>query len=136
MTIPSSHESSSYKSAKSAVSLPFFDFARVSEMNENMLSETVRINAKLSATMQNLGKEWTEFVGARLHEDQQLLDTLRHCRTLPEIQHAYAEFWQNAFAQYGEEARRMMKISQGVVEETARAVQEQADTSAEIHRAA
>lgn len=134
MTSPSIHESSSYKPA---VSLPFFDFSRVSEINGNMLSETAKINAKLTATMQNLGKEWSEFVGARLHEDQQLLDTLRHCKTLPEIQHAYAKFWQDAFAQYGEEARRMMKISQGVVEETARAVQEQAEASAEeIHRAA
>ena len=133
MTTPSIHESLSYKPA---VSLPFFDFARVSEMNGNMLSETAKINAKLSATMQNIGKEWTEFVGARLHEDQQLLDTLRHCKTLPEIQHAYAKFWQDAFAQYGEEARRMMKISQGVVEETARAVQEHADASVDINRAA
>jgi hypothetical protein len=122
MTSPSSHESSSYKPA---ISLPFFDFARVSEMNE-----------KLSATMQSLGKEWTGFVGARLHEDQQLLDNLRHCKTLPDIQQAYAKFWQDAFTQYGEEARRMMKISQGVVEETARAVQEQADVSVELHRAA
>jgi Phasin protein len=131
MTIPSNHESYS-----PAVSLPFFDFARVSEMNGNMLSETAKINAKLSATMQNIGKEWSEFVGARLHEDQQLLETLRHCKTLPDIQQAYAKFWQDAFAQYGEEARRMMKISQGVVEETARAVQEHADVSAEISRAA
>lgn len=134
MTIPFSSESSSYKPA---VSLPFFDFARVSEMNGSMLSETAKINTKLSTTMQNLGKEWTEFVGARLHEDQQLLDTLRHCKTLPDIQHAYAKFWQDAFTQYGEEARRMMKISQGVVEETTRAVQEQAEASIEeVHRAA
>ena len=49
MTVSSSHESSSYKQA---VSLPFFDLARVSEMNGNMLSETAKINAKLSATMQ------------------------------------------------------------------------------------
>jgi phasin protein len=133
MSITPNYESSSHQPA---ASLPFFDFVRVSEMNGGMLTETAKINAKLSATMQNIGKEWTEFVGARLHEDQQLLDTLRHCKTLPEIQHAYAEFWQNAFSQYGEEARRMMKISQGVVEETARAVQEHADASVETHRAA
>jgi hypothetical protein len=133
MTITSNHQSPSYQPA---ASLPFFDFARVGEMNGNVMTETAKINAKLSATMQDIGKEWTEFVGARLHEDQQLLDTLRHCRTLPEIQHAYAQFWQNAFTQYGEEARRMMKISQGVVEETARAVQDHADASVETHRAA
>jgi hypothetical protein len=133
MSITSNYERSSHQPA---VSLPFFDFARGSEMNGNVLTETAKINAKLSATMQNIGKEWTEFVGARLHEDQQLLDTLRHCKTLPEIQHAYAKFWQNAFSQYGEEARRIMKISQGVVEETARAVQEHADASVETHRAA
>ncbi|MEH2513523.1 hypothetical protein V1291_004877 [Nitrobacteraceae bacterium AZCC 1564] len=133
MTNPSSHESSSYKTA---ISLPFFDFARVSEMNGNMLSDTAKINSMLSATMQDFCKEWTEFVAVRVDQNRQLLDTLRDCKTLPEIQHAYAKFWEDAFAQYGEEARRMMRISQGVVEETGRAVQKTADASADVSRAA
>lgn len=86
--------------------------------------------------MQQFSKEWTEFLAVRVHENQKLLNTVRDCKTLPEIQNAYAKFWQDAFAQYGEEARRMMKISQGVVEETERAVQKAADESARIDRAA
>jgi len=133
MATPSTHESSPYKAA---LSLPFFDFARVSEMNGNMLSDTAKINATLSATMQTYCKEWTEFVALRVHENRQLLETLRDCKTLPEIQHACIHFWQDAFSQYSEETSRMMKISQGVVEETGRAVEKAAEKSAHMNRAA
>jgi hypothetical protein len=89
----------------------------MSELNGKMVS---------SDTM-NLCKEWTEFLAVRVYASQQLLDTLRQCKTLPEVQNAYAKYWQDAFAQCGEGARRMiMKASQGVMEETARAVQETA----------
>ena len=133
MATPSPHESSSYKAA---LSLPFFDFARVSEMNGNMLSDTAKINATMSATMQTFCKEWTEFVAQRVHENRQLLETLRDCKTLPEIQHACIHFWQDAFTQYGEEASRVMKISQSVVEQTERAVEKAAEKSTQINRAA
>jgi hypothetical protein len=126
MNPPSSHESSSYKEA---ISPSFFDFARLSEMNVNMLSDTAKINATLSATMQDFYKEWTEFLALRAYANRRLLDTLRDCKTLPQIQNAYAKYWQDAFAECGEEAQRMMKVSQGVVEETGRAVQKAADKS-------
>ena len=133
MRTSSHHENSSHQAS---IQLPFFDFARMTEVNGNMLSDTAKINATLSATMQTFCKEWTEFVAVRVHENRQLLETLRDCKTLPEMQHAYAKFWQDACTQYGEEASRMMKISQGVVEETERAVQKAADKSAHINRAA
>jgi hypothetical protein len=55
-------------SSKFPDSVPFFDFAGL-----------MKQNSKLSTTLQALGKEWTEFVGARLHEDSQLFQTLREC---------------------------------------------------------
>ena len=36
----------------------------------------IQQNSKLSTTLQALGKEWTEFVQARLREDSRLLKTL------------------------------------------------------------
>ena len=53
--------------------VPYFNFAGL-----------VHQNSKLSTTLQALGKEWTEFVQARLSEDSQLLQTLGQCRGLPE----------------------------------------------------
>jgi Phasin protein len=106
-------------SGKLPDSVPFFDFAGLLEMSRNTMTETVKQNSQLSTTLQALGKEWSEFVGARLHEDSQLLQTLRECRELPSMQRAYVQFWQKALSQYGEETQRLMRITQGAMEEAA-----------------
>jgi hypothetical protein len=66
--------------------IPLFDFAGL-----------MKQNAQVGTTLQALGKEWTEFVGARLHEDSQLFQTLRECRELPSMQRAYVQFWEKLF---------------------------------------
>jgi hypothetical protein len=86
--------------------MPFFDFAGL-----------MKQNSKLGTTLQALGEEWTEFVGARLHEDAHLLQTLRECRELPSMQRAYVQFWEKAVSQYSEETQRLMRITQGAMEE-------------------
>ena len=111
-------------SGKFPDSVPFFDFAGLVEMSRNTLTETAKLNSKLSTTLQALGKEWTEFVGARLHEDSQLLQTLRECRELPSMQRAYVQFWEKALSQYGEETQRLMRITQGAMEDAAHIAQE------------
>ena len=111
-------------SGKFPDSLPLFDFAGLVEMSRNTLTETAKLNSKLSTTLQALGKEWTEFVGARLHEDSQLLQTLRECRELPSMQRAYVQFWEKALSQYGEETQRLMRITQGAMEDAAHIAQE------------
>jgi Phasin protein len=116
-------------SGKFPNSVPFFDFAGLIEMSRNTLTETVKQNSKLSTTLQALGKEWTEFVGARLHEDSQLLQTLRECRELPSMQRAYVQFWEKALSQYGEETQRLMRITQGALEEAAHIAQERIEAT-------
>jgi hypothetical protein len=100
-------------SGKFANSVPFFDFAGL-----------MKQNSELSTTLQALGKEWAEFVGARLHEDSQLLQTLRECRELPSMQRAYVQFWEKALSQYGEETQRLMRITQGAMENAVHTEQE------------
>jgi hypothetical protein len=116
-------------SGKFPDSVPFFDFAGLIEMSRNTLTETEKQNSKLSATLRALGKEWTEFVGARLHEDSQLLQTLRECRGLPSMQRAYVQFWEKALSQYGEETQRLMRITQGAMEDAAHIAQEQIEAT-------
>ena len=100
-------------SGKFSDSVPFFDFA-----------ELMKQNSKLSTTLQALGKEWTEFVRARLHEESQLLQTLRECRELPSMQRAYVQFWEKALSQYGEETQRLVRITQEAMEDAAHIAQE------------
>jgi hypothetical protein len=100
-------------SGKFPDSVPFFDLAGL-----------IQQNSKLSTTLQALGKEWTEFVGARLREDSRLLQTLRECKELPSMQRAYVQFWEKALSQYQEETQRLMRITQGAVEDAAHIAQE------------
>jgi len=116
-------------SGKLPDSVPFFDFAGLIEMSRNTLTETARQNSKLSTTLQALSNEWTEFVGARLHEDSQLLQTLRECRALPSMQRAYAQFWEKALSQYEEETQRLMRITQGAMEEAAHIAQQRIEVT-------
>ena len=116
-------------SGKFPDSVPFFDFAGLIETNRKTLTETAKLNSKLSTTLQALGKEWTQFVGARLHEDSQLLQTLRECRALPSMQRAYVQFLEKAFSQYGEETQRLMRITQGAIEEAANIAQERIEVT-------
>jgi hypothetical protein len=116
-------------SSKIPHSVPFFDFAGLIETSRNTLTETAKHNLKLSTTMQALGKEWTEFVGARLHEDSHLLQTLRECKELPSIQRAYVQFWEKAFSQYEEETQRLLRIANGAMEEAAHIAQERIEAT-------
>src|SRR3984893_8996065 len=120
-------------SGKLPDSVPFFDFAGLLEMSRNTMTETVKQNSQLSTTLQALGKEWSEFVGARLHEDSQLLQTLRECRELPSMQRAYVQFWEKALSQYGEETQRLMRIAQGAMEDAAIAQEHIEATNGNAH---
>ncbi len=104
--------------------MPFLDFAQLSAMNGNFLAETGKLNARMSVTLQNMGKEWVEFVGARLTEDNHLLHSLRDCKSMSEAEQVYAQFWQTAFKQYGEEAQRLVGIAQSAMEETTNLIQQ------------
>ena len=85
MTSTSSNNISSQAFANVA---PLFDFSRFNEMNSNMLAETGKLNARFNTTLQNIGKEWGEFVGTRLSEDNHLFQTLQTCKSLSEAQQA------------------------------------------------
>ena len=111
-------------SGKFPDSMPFFDFAGLIETSRNTLTETAKQNSKLSTTLQALGKEWTEFVQARLREDTRLLQTLGECKELPSMQRAYTHFWEKALSQYEEEAQRLMRITRGAAEDATHIAQE------------
>lgn len=122
--------------SKVAETIPFPDLARVSEMNGTMLNEIAKFNAQVSTNMQSVGKEWSEFVGMMLREDAQLFRSIHDCRSLQDLQQVYAQFWQTAFTQYGEEAQRMMKLTQGTVEDATRNARELRDTVIHTDKAA
>lgn len=133
MTTPSNNDNAFKKVAET---IPFPDLARVSEVNGTMLNEIAKFNAQVSTNMQAVGKEWSEFVGMRLREDAQFFRSIHDCRSLQDLQQVYAQFWQTAFTQYGEEAQRMLKLTQGTVEDVSRTAREIRDTVIHTDKAA
>lgn len=105
-------------SGKLPDSVPFLNFVGL-----------IQQNSKLSTTLQALGKEWTEFVQARLREDTRLLQTLGECKELPSMQRAYTHFWEKALSQYEEETQRLMRITQGAMEEAAHIAQQRIEVT-------
>ena len=61
--------------------------------------------------MQQLSKEWFGFVIKRLHEDIELFHAI-HAPVVAGFAGLYPVL-QDAFAQYGEQMKRMMHIAQG-----------------------
>ncbi len=83
--------------------------------------------------LQNFFQEWFEFVDMRMRQHMHLAQSIQGCRSLPDLQQAYTQFWQNTLTQYGEETRRMLLITQGAVDEASHVAQEIGDTKATLH---
>ena len=98
------------------VSAEKFSFGRVNpgELNENALTESTKLQGGMF--LQNFVHEWFEFFGKRTRQQMRLIKTIQGCQSLPDLQQAYSEFWQNAFTQYAEEPRRMLQITQEAVD--------------------
>jgi hypothetical protein len=84
------------------------------ELNANALPENTELQK--SMFLQNFVDEWFEFLGKRTRQQMHLIETIQGCQSLPDVQQAYSEFWQNAFTQYAEEPRRMLRIAQEAVD--------------------
>ncbi|WP_424629616.1 hypothetical protein [Bradyrhizobium sp. SYSU BS000235] len=87
--------------------------ANASELNENALTERAKLQE--SMIVQDFAHEWFEFFGERSRQQMLLMKAIQDCRSLPDLQQAYSEFWQNAFTQYIEEPRRILRITQEAV---------------------
>lgn len=107
--------------------------AGAGELNENVLTRGTEFNAQGSMVLQNILKEWFEFAGMRMRQHVHLSQAIQGCRSLPDLQQAYTQFWRNAFTQYGEETRRMLLITHGAVDELSHTALENGAPKATLH---
>lgn len=110
-----------------------FDRPPASELDEKVLTPSTKSDKQESTVLQNLFLEWFEFAGMRLSQHVHLIQTLQDCRSLPDLQQAYSQFWQNAYTQYGEETQRMLRMTRGAVDHAARAAHEGSAPQATLH---
>lgn len=71
-------------------------------------------NSTLSDTVQACQKECTGFWHLRLNENFALTTRLMGCRTIPEVQQAYADYWRRTAEQYGHEYSQMYHLMHDV----------------------
>lgn len=102
-------------------------------MNNNAQVESPKLNAQGSLFLQYLVHEWLEFVAKRTRQHMHIIKNIQSCRSVPDLQQAYGEFWQSAFTQYAEAPRRMMLVTQGGVDETSPGAQRNGVTNATLH---
>ncbi|MEH2513356.1 putative Zn-binding protein involved in type VI secretion [Nitrobacteraceae bacterium AZCC 1564] len=112
--------------------------ANAGEVDEKVLTGSTHfnaqgINAQGSMILQNLVQEWFEFAGMRMRQHMHLIETIQGCRSLPDLQQAYSQFWQNAYTQYGEKAQRMLLITQGAMDDASCAAHENGALEATLH---
>jgi len=73
--------------------------------------ETVKaFNATLNETVQACQKECAGFWRTRMTENLALSSRLMACRSLPEIQQAYVDYWRHTAEQYAKEYSQMFHI--------------------------
>ena len=67
-------------------------------------------NTTLNETVTACQSEATNFLQRRFHENLQLTSRLMSCRSIPEVQGAYTDYWQRTAEQYGDEYRQFFAI--------------------------
>lgn len=127
------HSSSESVSPAPSIASAPTGHASAGELNENARMESTSANAQGSVVLQNFVHEWFEFVGKRTRQHMHLIKTLQGCRSLADLQQAYGEFWQNAFTQYAEEPRRMLRVTEETRDDASHGAHGKGATQATLH---
>lgn len=109
------------------------NYSNTGELNENTTAASMKLNAQGNLVAQNLLREWLDFTGMRMRQHRHLTETLLGCRSFPDLQQAYTQFWQNAFTQYSVETRRMLLITQGALKDASHAPLENGASKETLH---
>lgn len=81
-------------------------------------------------------KEWLKFLQLRIKENLAMPGRLSCCRSLPEIQAVYADYWSRALGQYQDEFQTLTQTALGHSSETEKPVYRNGGTSLDVPRAA
>ena len=91
------------------------------------LAGAFKVNAQAQAGLGALGSEWQDFAGRQFKENIAFMQRLGRNRTPDEILAAYAQFWQKAVDEYGEEVTTLAKLATDVTTKLVTATQSVAD---------
>ena len=92
------------------------DVNPVSEVVNTAMRAATTLNRNLLDNFAAYQKEWLGFLNRRWRENLDVPTRLASCRTLPEVQQVYLDYWKRAAEQYGVEFRHLGEIAQTKLE--------------------
>ena len=98
-------------------------FEALMELNRPALTALAQMNGKVYDGIAAMNKNWVAFVNRRLKEDFAMPQQLAQCKTVRDMYGVYADFFQNAFADYQAEVEQMTKIGKNMADDTMQAIQ-------------
>jgi hypothetical protein len=104
------------------------------EHNRPALTAMAQMNGRVYDGIATMNKNWAAFVNRRLKEDLAMPKQLASCRTVQEMYGVYAEFFQNACADYQSEFEQMTKLGKSLADETMQAIQSRMEEATREHR--
>ena len=83
---------------------PFLASAEIASELARPTSEAMTaFSGSMIATLSSCQREWFGFLGRRMQENMGMPSRLASCRSMPEIQQAYMDYWNRTVDQYQEE---------------------------------
>jgi hypothetical protein len=107
-----------------------FSFEAFMELNRPALATMAQLNGRVYDGIAALNKNWAAFLNRRLKEDLSVPQQLASCKSVQEMYGVYAEFFQNACADYQSEFEQMTKLGKSLADETMQAIQSRMEDSA------
>jgi hypothetical protein len=98
-------------------------FEALMDLNRPALTALAQMNGKVYDGLAAMNKNWVAFVNRRLKEDFAVPQQLAQCKTVRDMYSVYADFFQNAFADYQAEVEQMTKIGKNMADDTMQAIQ-------------
>jgi len=100
-----------------------FNFETLMELNRPALAAMAQVNDKVYDGIAAINKNWAAFLNRRLKEDLAVPQQLASCKTVQDMYGVYAEFFQNACADYQSSFEQMTKLGKSLADDTVHAVQ-------------
>src|SRR5262245_13360512 len=98
-------------------------FEALMEINRPALHALAQMNGKVYDGIAAMNKNWIAFVNRRLKEDFAMPQQLAACKTVRDMYGVYADFFQNAYADYQAELEQMTKLGKTLADDTMQAIQ-------------
>jgi Phasin protein len=105
-------------------------FDALMELNRPALTALAQMNGKVYDGIAAMNKNWVAFVNRRLKEDFAVPQHLAQCKTVRDMYGVYADFFQNAVADYQAEVEQMTKIGKDLADDTMQAMQARMEEAA------